>query len=199
MSNICARARVYLVVTTFLSWAWRAMAVAAPMMLANAGQARASGYDPLAVDAAARPTHLDLTVHDAAREPRYSAARLSAHEHRAGAGDIVQPRPGRLAHGQRVSRRALGGARLHGGLPPASRQRRVGVEGQARAGADAGDETGGLAGEFSAARAGRSRRAEPARSLERRQDPSSRRPAGLEESRDVRPFLRRGDDGGRER
>ena len=68
MSNICARARVYLVVTTFLSWAWRAMAVAAPMMLANAGPARASGYDPLAVDAAFRGRRIvDLTVHDAAR------------------------------------------------------------------------------------------------------------------------------------
>jgi predicted dienelactone hydrolase len=43
------------------------MAVAAAMMLANAGEARAGSYDPLAVDAAVRPAHLDFTVHDAAR------------------------------------------------------------------------------------------------------------------------------------
>jgi predicted dienelactone hydrolase len=43
------------------------MAVAAPMMLASAGEARAASYDPLAADAAARPAHLDLAVYDAAR------------------------------------------------------------------------------------------------------------------------------------
>jgi len=37
------------------------------MMLGLAGEARASGYDPLVVDAGVRPSHLDLTVHDAAR------------------------------------------------------------------------------------------------------------------------------------
>jgi predicted dienelactone hydrolase len=42
------------------------MAFAAPMMLANAAETSASSYDPLAANATARPTHLDLTVHNAA-------------------------------------------------------------------------------------------------------------------------------------
>ncbi len=38
-----------------------------PLTLTIAGEVRASGYDPLAVDPAFRPAHVDLTVHDAAR------------------------------------------------------------------------------------------------------------------------------------
>jgi predicted dienelactone hydrolase len=45
----------------------RLAAVALLLILESVGEVRASGYDPLAVDAAARPAHLDLTVHDAAR------------------------------------------------------------------------------------------------------------------------------------
>ena len=37
------------------------------LILAIAGEVRANGYDPLAVDPAFRPAHVDLTVHDAAR------------------------------------------------------------------------------------------------------------------------------------
>ena len=37
------------------------------LILAIAGEVRASGYDPLAVDPAFHPAHVDLTVHDAAR------------------------------------------------------------------------------------------------------------------------------------
>jgi predicted dienelactone hydrolase len=37
------------------------------LILAIAGEVRASGYGPLAVDSAFRPAHVDLTVHDAAR------------------------------------------------------------------------------------------------------------------------------------
>jgi predicted dienelactone hydrolase len=51
----------------FQSLASRLIAVAFPLILASASEVRATGYDPLAVDAAARPSHLDLTVHDAAR------------------------------------------------------------------------------------------------------------------------------------
>jgi predicted dienelactone hydrolase len=43
------------------------LAVALPVILASAGEARAGSYDPLAVDAALPPSHLDLTAHDAAR------------------------------------------------------------------------------------------------------------------------------------
>src|SRR5208283_1101253 len=37
------------------------------LILAIAGEVRANGYDPLAVDPAFRPAHVDLTVHEAAR------------------------------------------------------------------------------------------------------------------------------------
>jgi predicted dienelactone hydrolase len=43
------------------------VAVALLLILESVGEVRASGYDPLAVDAAAPPAHLDLTVYDAAR------------------------------------------------------------------------------------------------------------------------------------
>src|ERR1035438_1448334 len=73
------------------------------------------------------------------------------------------------------------------------------MEERAGTGPDAGDESGGFIGEFPAEGAGCSRRAKPARSLERGQDPSARRPLGLTEGGDVRPFLWRSDDGGGER
>jgi predicted dienelactone hydrolase len=41
---------------------------AAPLILTIAGEVRASSYDPLAVDPAVRPAHVDLTVHDATRD-----------------------------------------------------------------------------------------------------------------------------------
>ena len=44
------------------------MAAVLLLILAIAGEARANSYDPLAVDAAFRPAHVDLTVHDAARD-----------------------------------------------------------------------------------------------------------------------------------
>jgi predicted dienelactone hydrolase len=37
------------------------------LILATAGEVRTNGYDPLAVDPAFHPLHVDLTVHDAAR------------------------------------------------------------------------------------------------------------------------------------
>jgi predicted dienelactone hydrolase len=43
------------------------LVVALPLSLAAGGGARASGYDPLTVNAAGRPSHLDLTTHDVAR------------------------------------------------------------------------------------------------------------------------------------
>jgi predicted dienelactone hydrolase len=43
------------------------MAVVLPLVLAIAGDVRANGYDPLAVNPAFQPAHVDLTVHDAAR------------------------------------------------------------------------------------------------------------------------------------
>ena len=43
------------------------MAAVLPLVLAVAGEVRTNGYDPLAVDPAFRPAHVDLTVHDAAR------------------------------------------------------------------------------------------------------------------------------------
>jgi predicted dienelactone hydrolase len=42
--------------------------MAAVLLLAIAGNVRAEGYDPLAVDPAFHPSHIDLTVHDTARE-----------------------------------------------------------------------------------------------------------------------------------
>jgi predicted dienelactone hydrolase len=51
----------------FPSLAARRMAAALPMILAIAGGVRANGYDPLAVDPAIHPSHMDLTVHDTAR------------------------------------------------------------------------------------------------------------------------------------
>ena len=46
----------------------RLLAVALPVLLASTGRACAKSYDPLAVDATVRPSHVDLTVHDAARD-----------------------------------------------------------------------------------------------------------------------------------
>jgi predicted dienelactone hydrolase len=43
------------------------MAAMLPVFLAIAGTTRANGYDPLAVDPAFHPAHVDLTVHDATR------------------------------------------------------------------------------------------------------------------------------------
>ncbi len=43
------------------------MAVVLPLVLAIAGDVRANGYDPLAVNPAFHPAYVDLTVHDAAR------------------------------------------------------------------------------------------------------------------------------------
>jgi predicted dienelactone hydrolase len=43
------------------------MAAVLPLILAIAGEVRANGYDPRAVDQAFHPSHVDLAVHDAAR------------------------------------------------------------------------------------------------------------------------------------
>jgi predicted dienelactone hydrolase len=48
-------------------FAARLMAAVWPLFLSIAGEVRANGYDPLAVDPAFHPVHEDLTVHDAAR------------------------------------------------------------------------------------------------------------------------------------
>lgn len=45
----------------------RLVSVALPLVLAVAGEARAARYDPLAVATATPPSHLDLTIHDGAR------------------------------------------------------------------------------------------------------------------------------------
>jgi predicted dienelactone hydrolase len=52
----------------FPGWASRLTAVALPLLLAIPAGACASSYDPLEVQAAARPSHLDVTMHDAARD-----------------------------------------------------------------------------------------------------------------------------------
>jgi len=44
------------------------VAAALPLLLASAGNVRAGGYDPLAVDPALHPSHIDMAVHDAARD-----------------------------------------------------------------------------------------------------------------------------------
>jgi predicted dienelactone hydrolase len=49
------------------SFAVRLMAAVLLLILATAGEVRTNGYDPLAVDPAFHPLHVDLTVHDAAR------------------------------------------------------------------------------------------------------------------------------------
>ena len=46
----------------------RFVILALPFLLASTGSVRAGGYDPLAVDSAFHPSHVDLTVHDAGRE-----------------------------------------------------------------------------------------------------------------------------------
>src|ERR1035441_9611950 len=51
----------------FPSLASGLMAVALPLTWPVDGEARASSYDPLAVSATIRPSHLELTVHDAIR------------------------------------------------------------------------------------------------------------------------------------
>ncbi len=43
------------------------MAAVLPLILATVGEVRANSYDPLAINPAFHPSHLDLTVHDAAR------------------------------------------------------------------------------------------------------------------------------------
>jgi predicted dienelactone hydrolase len=58
---------VYLVMKMYPSLTLQLLAVALPLSLAAGGGARASGYDPLTVNAAGRPSHLDLTTHDGAR------------------------------------------------------------------------------------------------------------------------------------
>jgi predicted dienelactone hydrolase len=49
------------------SFAAHFLATVLPPILAIAGEVRANGYDPLAVDPVFHPAHVDLTVHDAAR------------------------------------------------------------------------------------------------------------------------------------
>jgi predicted dienelactone hydrolase len=49
-------------------FAARFMAVLGPFLLAMAGDVRAGGYDPLAVDPVVHPSHVDLTMHDAGRD-----------------------------------------------------------------------------------------------------------------------------------
>jgi predicted dienelactone hydrolase len=44
------------------------IAVGLPLLLASASGVCSGAYDPLAMDPAIRPTHLDLTVHDATRD-----------------------------------------------------------------------------------------------------------------------------------
>jgi predicted dienelactone hydrolase len=51
----------------FSAFALCFMVAVLPLVLAIAGEVRANGYDPLAVDPAFHPAHVDLTVHDAAR------------------------------------------------------------------------------------------------------------------------------------
>jgi predicted dienelactone hydrolase len=51
----------------FPFFALRLIAVVLPLVLANAGQVRANSYDPLTVDPVFHPSHVDMTVHDAAR------------------------------------------------------------------------------------------------------------------------------------
>jgi predicted dienelactone hydrolase len=58
---------VYLVMKMYPSLTLQLLAVALPLSLAVGGGARASGYDPLTVNAAGRPSPLDLTTHDAGR------------------------------------------------------------------------------------------------------------------------------------
>ena len=43
------------------------MTAGLPVVLAGTGEARANSYDPLAINPAFHPSHVDLTVHDAAR------------------------------------------------------------------------------------------------------------------------------------
>jgi len=51
----------------FSSFALRLIAVALPLILASVGEGRANNYNPLVVDPAFHPSHVDLTVHDAVR------------------------------------------------------------------------------------------------------------------------------------
>jgi predicted dienelactone hydrolase len=50
------------------SFAASLLAALLPLLMAHAGEVRTNGYDPLAVDPAFRPAHVDLTVHDAVRQ-----------------------------------------------------------------------------------------------------------------------------------
>ena len=82
----------------------------------------AANYDPLAVNAAFHPAHLDLTVHDAARN-RDIPVRIYLPANTAPEPVILFSHGlGGSRDGQRVSRRTLGGARLRGGVSPASGQ-----------------------------------------------------------------------------
>src|SRR5208283_4341837 len=51
----------------FSSVASRLITAVLPLILAATAEVRANGYDPLAVDPAFHASHVDLTVHDAAR------------------------------------------------------------------------------------------------------------------------------------
>ncbi len=59
---------VYLVMKKLTSLASGFMAMALPLAWPVDGQVRADSYNPLAVGATIRPSHLDMKVHDAARD-----------------------------------------------------------------------------------------------------------------------------------
>jgi predicted dienelactone hydrolase len=52
----------------FAFFAPRQAAILAALFLTSSGEVRAGDYDPLALDPAFHPAHVDLTVHDAARD-----------------------------------------------------------------------------------------------------------------------------------
>jgi predicted dienelactone hydrolase len=66
LGNIPASPRVYQAMKLSAAWASRLMTGTLSLTLAITGDARASSYDPLAVEATVRPSHLDSTVHDVA-------------------------------------------------------------------------------------------------------------------------------------
>jgi predicted dienelactone hydrolase len=66
--NIPAVALVCMVMKMGRAVAVRLVVVSLPLVLAIGLEARANGYEPLAVNAARRPAPLDLTVHDASRD-----------------------------------------------------------------------------------------------------------------------------------
>ena len=139
----------------------RLLAMVLPSSLAITGAARANSYDPLAVDTAARPAHLDLTVHDAARN-RDIPVRVYLPANTAPAPVILfshglgGSRAGSVFLGEHWAARGCVAVFLQ---HPGSDES---VWKTNRGRPDAGDESGGFAGQLSAARAGRSGRAEPA-------------------------------------